>query len=282
VLVEASARLREEQRERLPIEPADGALGPSTPADGETPVAVTGVGPIVTALDELPADIEHGVVIANELLDNLPVRIVEWTGRRWDEIRVGTEGGDFVEIPVPAPSDLATVAEMVRAGVAIDAGTRLPVPTGTADWVADVAAVLVRGALIVVDYAADAAGLVVRGASGWMRTYRAHERGEDPLARPGDQDITCDVPIEHLLALTARSGFALEEHTVQRDWLRGLGVDGMAEAATAVTRAEPARTDLEALVARSHVTEAAALTDPDGLGAHHVFVFSKGRRRTGR
>jgi hypothetical protein len=36
--------------------------------------------------------------------------------------------------------------------------------------------------------------------------------------------------------------------------------------------------DLEALAARSRVTEAAALTDPSGLGAHHVFVFAKGLR----
>jgi hypothetical protein len=29
------------------------------------------------------------------------------------------------------------------------------------------------------------------------------------------------------------------------------------------------------------VTEAAALTDPSGLGAHHVFVFAKGLRSDG-
>ena len=280
VLVEASARLREEQRERLPIEPADRVLGPAAPGDvGDAPMAVTGVGPIVTSIDELPAGIEHGVLIANELLDNLPVRVVEWTGTRWDEIRVGSEDEIFVEIAVPAPAELATAAETVRAGVTVAAGARLPVPTGTAGWVADVAAMLHRGALVVIDYAADAAGLVARGPHNWLRTYRAHERGGAPLVQPGEQDVTCDVPIEHLLTVADRSGFGLEEHTNQREWLQALGVDAIADAAAAATRAEPARTDLAALVARSHVSEAAALTDPDGLGAHHVFEFTKGVRR---
>ena len=36
--------------------------------------------------------------------------------------------------------------------------------------------------------------------------------------------------------------------------------------------------DLEALRHRSRVTEAAALTDPAGLGAHRVLVFTKRER----
>ena len=35
---------------------------------------------------------------------------------------------------------------------------------------------------------------------------------------------------------------------------------------------------LYAMAARSRVSEAAALTDPAGLGAHHVFVFARGVR----
>jgi hypothetical protein len=61
--------------------------------------------------------------------------------------------------------------------------------------------------------------------------------------------------------------------------LAGLGVDELTAAAAADWRAGAHRGDLEALAARSRVSEAAALTDPAGLGAHHVFVFRKGARR---
>src|SRR5207247_258522 len=79
---------------------------------------VAGVGPIVAALPELPAlEIESGVVVANELLDNLPFRIVERTGDAWAELRVGLGQSGFVEVAVPASSEVATAADEVAAGV---------------------------------------------------------------------------------------------------------------------------------------------------------------------
>src|SRR5207244_3070459 len=72
VLVERSPALRAEQRELLKVEPFEDALGPVVRTDDDAPVPVTGMGPIVTALDELPAVPLDGVVLANELLDNLP------------------------------------------------------------------------------------------------------------------------------------------------------------------------------------------------------------------
>jgi SAM-dependent MidA family methyltransferase len=280
VLVERSPRLREEQRERLALEPAERALGPAAPGDtGDAPIPVAGIGPLVTQLDELPAGIDHGVVLANELLDNLPFRVVEWTGVRWDEVRVGERAGEFCEVRVPAPGDVAAGAALVRSVVPVPAGTRLPVPEGSAEWIERVATVLRHGALVVVDYAASAAELVARGSDGWLRTYRAHARGGPPLADPGEQDVTADVPVEHTLAIAARTGLVLEEHSRQREWLAGLGVDELAGTAAADWRAGAHRGDLAALAARSRVSEAAALTDPSGLGAHHVFVFRTGARR---
>ncbi len=90
VLVERSAGLRAAQAEYLPLEPAELVLGPSDPPEpDEEPVGVPGSGPMVTALADLPAGPATGVVIANELADNLPFRIVERTAGGWNEIRVG-------------------------------------------------------------------------------------------------------------------------------------------------------------------------------------------------
>ena len=115
----------------------------------------------------------------------------------------------------------------------------------------------------------------------WLRTYRSHQRGETPLAAPGAQDITSTVPAEHLVTHAARAGFRLVEHTTQAEWLAALGVGELVDDARGLWRERAAVGDLEALAARSRVTEAAALTDPSGLGAHHVFVFAKGVRSGG-
>jgi len=277
VLVERSAGLRVAQRDMLTLEPADRAFGPAVRDDpDEAPRPVEDVGPIATSLPEFPAlELAAGVVIANELLDNLPFRLVERARAGWTEVRVGLTPDGFAEVAVPASPEVVATADDVAAGATIPEGARLPVPTATVDWLDECAHVLRRGFLVVVDYADDAAFLAARRQDEWLRTYRGHQRGESPLAAPGAQDITSTVPAEHLVAHAARAGFRLVEHTTQAEWLAALGIDELVDDARGLWRERAAVGDLEALAARSRVTEAAALTDRSGLGAHHVFVFTK-------
>jgi SAM-dependent MidA family methyltransferase len=278
VLVERSAALRAAQRELLSLEPADRAFGPAVQDEpDEAPRPIEGIGPIVTSLLELPAlELPDGVVIANELLDNLPFRIVERAGDAWREVRVGSEDGGFGEVIVPASPEVAAAADEVAADVTVPDRARLPVPTATVDWLAECGHVLRRGYLVVVDYADAAGSLAARPQHDWLRTYRVHERGGSPLDAPGSQDITTTVPVEHLVTHARRAGFRLVEETTQAAWLASLGIDDLVDDARGLWRERAAIGDLEALAARSRVSEAAALTDPSGLGAHSVFVFAKG------
>jgi len=127
VLVERSPGLLDAQRDLLTVEPFEDALGPMVRDDEDAPVPVTGMGPIVTALDDLPAVPLTGVVVANELLDNLPFRVVERRDGTWWEVRVAVDRDALVENVVPAASELATEADLVVADP-LD-GARVPVPT---------------------------------------------------------------------------------------------------------------------------------------------------------
>ncbi|MFO7591824.1 MAG: SAM-dependent methyltransferase [Acidimicrobiia bacterium] len=284
VLVERSPRLREEQRELLSLEPADEALGPflasTDPDDPARPLPRTG--PIVSSLGELPSVEVDGVVLANELLDNLPVRLVERTEHGWDEIRVGVDDASgaegLAEVLVSADAELAAEADVVADGVECTVGERLPVPTAIVDWLAQVAATMRRGELVLVDYADETEGLVSRGFDRWMRTYRRHERGGDPLESPGSQDLTCDVPLGYLRSVLARVGFEVESVTTQAQWLVGLGVGELVEEGRALWEERAHLGDLQAIAGRSRVTEAAALTDPAGLGGHQVITATRRRK----
>ncbi len=77
-------------------------------------------------------------------------------------------------------------------GIDVPAGTRLPVQHAAGEWVDDCATRLRRGVVLIIDYSAELDDLVTRG-TGWLRTYREHARGDDPLDDPGSQDITTDV-----------------------------------------------------------------------------------------
>ncbi|HEV8627999.1 MAG TPA: SAM-dependent methyltransferase [Acidimicrobiia bacterium] len=310
VLVERSAALRAIQAENLSLEPAELVLGPAVPPEpDEEPVAVPGSGPMVTALEELPAGPAVGVVIANELADNLPFRIVERTARGWNEIRIaeaptpapvsrstahvaverdsgkqGSPGGTieylspsvhrFSEIALPAEDGLTALADRLIAGHDIPVGARLPVPTALSDWLRSAGAMLRRGVIIVFDYCAPADELAARGQDGWLRTYHAQRRGGPPLDAPGSQDITADVPVEALRGAAAAAGLSVVGETTQAEWLRSLGVDELVEEARAAWHGRTAN-DLAALAARSRVHEADALLDPAGLGAHRVTILGK-------
>lgn len=272
VLVERSAALREEQAERLPLEPFADALGPAAVVDpGEAPELVGGLGPVMSSLDAMPARTIDGVILANELLDNLAFDVVERTASGWDEVRVGLDPDDqFVEVLVPAPPDLVEWVASVDAPV----GTRLPVALAVGEWIVGAAAILRRGSMVFLDYFQPWAELVER-APGWLRTYAGHTRGSDPLADPGGRDITIDVPIEMVLRAARRASLSVGVEQSQRAWLADLGIDALVAEGQAAWLAAAANPDLTAIAGRSRAGEAAALTDPAGLGAHTVVVLTK-------
>jgi SAM-dependent MidA family methyltransferase len=281
VLVERSAALRRRQRELLTLEPADEALGPFMRGSEEDELApVPGAGPVFASVEDLPAMPVHTIVLANELLDNLPFGIARWDGDRWSEVRVALQGDAFVEVVVPAT--LADEQELQRlfAPGLVPPGARVPIPRGIDAWFAACGRALHEGALVLIDYIVDVEELMARG-DGWLRTYRAHGRGDDPLREPGTQDITADIAREQLERAAQAAGFTLVDDRSQAEWLRELGIDALADEGRQRWDAGAARGDLDALAGRSRVHEHAALTDAGGLGAHRVVTFVAGTPRTG-
>jgi SAM-dependent MidA family methyltransferase len=276
VLIERSPVLRAEQRGRLPIEPADETLGPFARRDpDEEPAPVRAAGPVFASLADIPEMPVDTFVLANELLDNLPFGIAEWDGERWHEIRVTPAATGFAEVAVPAAPADAAALELAAGTSTLRRGARLPIPRGLDAWFDECGRALRSGVLTVVDYVVTIEEMLGRGRS-WLRTYRGHGRGSDPLEEPGAQDITADVAREHLARAATAAGFTIVHDRTQAEWLRDLGVDELAAEGRRAWDTGAARGDLEALAGRSLVGEAAALTDPSGLGAHRVVTLHKG------
>ncbi len=277
VLVERSARLRADQPARLPIADPAQVLGPTAGAaagsgddDEDEPQTVPGSGPLITALAELPAGPLTGVVLANEVLDNQPFLLLEYRDRRWCDVRVGLRDGprdELVEVVVPAAPDLAAEAE--RLVVAPRPGDRLPLQRAATGWLRDALGLLGRGRVVVIDYASTSATLAGRPWTEWLRTYRAHQRGGPPLDAPGAQDITCELAADQLARVRP-----LAADRSQAEFLRAYGIDELAGAARDAWQARAHIGDLDALRHRSRLSEAAALTDPSGLGAFRVLEWT--------
>jgi len=254
VLVERSAAQRALHLHGLPIVPAAEAFGAPHPDLDPDPV-VAGRGPLVVSLGEPPVGPFVGVVLANELLDNLPFRLLVHDGG-WREAYVNVvDANRFVELLVPATALPRGLPEDVALGA------RAPMQQSAANWLADALALVRRGRVVVFDYATSTEAMARVPWRQWLRTYRGHERGGHYLAQPGTQDITTEVALDQLAVVQ-------EPDTVrtQSQWLAFYGIDELVEEGRRLWRERAHRADLESLRARSRVREAEALTDPVGLG----------------
>jgi SAM-dependent MidA family methyltransferase len=209
---------------------------------------------------DLPPSPLTGVVIANELLDNLPFDLLERRGGAWVEVRV--DAGE--ERLVPAADADAALAQRLAPG-AVD-GARIPLQRAAAAFVADTLARMAGGRLVLIDYADTTVSLAARPWGDWVRTYRSHQRGGHPLDSPGSQDITCEVAVDQLVPAPTLD-------RSQADFLRVHGIDQLREAALTAWQERAHIGDLAALRSRSRVHEADALTDPAGLGGFRVLEW---------
>ena len=222
-----------------------------------------------TSLAELPDEPFAGAIVANELLDNLPFDLVERTAHGWDEVRVGqAETGELTEVLQPAPAELASLADRFAPGAS--AGARIPLQRSAGQWLRDALDHLVRGRLLVFDYAVPSTSeLAGRNWIEWLRTFAAHHRGGHPLEAPGAQDVTVEVCVDQL----ADAARPPDRDRSQAAFLRAHGIDEFWEDARRRWHASASKGDLEAFRARSTVSEAAALTDLDGLGGFRALEW---------
>lgn len=215
----------------------------------------------IVSTDVLPSTPFDGVIIANELLDNLPFRLAVFDGAWREAYVVELPDGRLVE-QLSAPFDPVPACLPERARH----GARAPLQDAAAQWVATARALLRGGTLLVVDYCtATTSELADRPWREWLRTYRGHERGGHYLAEPGSQDITTEVAVDQLPAPdVVRS---------QAQWLQLHGIDELVAEGKAYWEAHASRPDLAAMKMRSRVSEAEALLDPTGLGAFTVLEW---------
>jgi NADH dehydrogenase [ubiquinone] 1 alpha subcomplex assembly factor 7 len=223
--------------------------------------------PGISVHEEL-ADVEavrDGVVLANELLDNLPFRRVRGREDGPVEVCVGLDGDRLTE--VERPCELEDLA-----------GWSVPLPGGESLVAADVlrfvdelSRALERGVAVLIDYA------TAEAESPWVHGYRAHRLVDDVLTNPGASDITAGVDFRAVMERARARGFEVVMLEPQRDVLMSLGLDRwMREALDRQGELVRHRAGIEAVRAMSGRSRATLLVDPAGLGTLQWLVLSAG------
>jgi SAM-dependent MidA family methyltransferase len=230
----------------------------------ETSLAQRNLHPVeVISQAHMPTEPFVGMIIANELVDNLPFRLFVFDSQ-WREAFVIERDGKFLEV-------LHTVDDLpARLPQNPPLGTRLPVQQQAQKWLASSLQLLEHGSLIIFDYCMTTEVALTKPWRDWLRTYRQHEPGMHYLSQPGEQDITSHVMIDQLAMVTEPTSVAR-----QADWLIANGLNSLVDEGKIFWHAHSAKPDLQAMLMRSRISESESLCALDGLGNFKVLEWQK-------
>jgi len=177
----------------------------------------------VAWITSLPAAID-GALIANEVLDALPVTLVARRGGRWFERGVTWDDtqGAFAWDERPAG---ARIAALAAARYPPDGDYLSEINPAAEALVEDVGRRLVAGAALWIDYGFPAAEYYhPQRSEGTLMCHYRHRAHGDPFAWPGLTDITAHVDFTAMAEAGERAGLSVAGFTAQAPFLIGCGM----------------------------------------------------------
>ncbi len=224
----------------------------------------------IQVMQEFEGGVEAGsgyhMVVANELLDALPVHRLRFQSGDWRELWVGFSAeSQFTEAPLQL-SDMRLI-EPLEDTRPVE-GQIVEVSPERAEMTQRLATGLIPGGLLLLfDYGYRRERLYASWRrSGTLMTFSRHVPGDDPYLRPGEIDLTAHIDIDQVETAARETGLTILPSLSQAEWLHHLGADvfpGVAEAS-----ADPG----SYLSARRAIEQ---LTDPAGLGRISVLGYRR-------
>ncbi len=220
-LLEVSADLRERQQQAL------ATLPPHLSA-------------LAVWLDQLPEDFT-GVIVANEVLDVIPVHLVTFSSGWIFERGVAVKDGAFTWQDVPAlPTELNSPVADIQANYLNHAppdGYLTEVAPAVNGLVKSLSQSLKQGAIIFIDYGFRGAEFYHPSRiTGTLMCHYRHFAHTDPFLFPGLQDITAHVDFTAVADSGIAAGLTLLGYTTQANFLLASGLT------ECLTRVDPTAT----------------------------------------
>jgi SAM-dependent MidA family methyltransferase len=214
-----------------------------------------------------------GVFFSNELIDAFPVHQVIWQDDQLQEIYVGENQGELIEIIAElSTSKLLNYFQQVQ--INLDSGDypegyRTEVNLQAFDWLNRISRKLKQGHLLTIDYGYSAQKYYhPQRSQGTLQCYYQHRYHSDPFVNLGFQDITTHVNFTALENHGQSIGLETLGFTQQGLFLMSLGLgDRLTELSTG-------KFNVAEIFKRRDALH--QLIDPTGLGKFGVLLQGKG------
>ena len=176
-------------------------------------------------IDQLPERFS-GAVVANEVLDVMPVHLLAWRAGEVFERGVSTTAdGALCWADRPADARLRAASDTLNAPMPVDGEYVSELNLAGPAWVADWRQRLDTGALILIDYGYPRAEYYLPSRSnGTLLCYYRHHAHGDPFLWPGLNDITAFVDFTAVAEAAFEAGLNIYGYTSQASFLYNCGV----------------------------------------------------------
>lgn len=182
---------------------------------------------LVLWLDAPPEEPFEGIVVANEVLDALPVRRWTMTDEGLKELLVGEAGGrlrwERGEPGSALASAFATLAKRLRWPVEVGYESELLLHPGA--WLKSFSGALSRGLVLLVDYGySESEYYHPQRAQGTLICHYRHRGHSNPFFLPGGQDISAFVDFSNVAWSASDCGLDVAGFATQAHFLLALGI----------------------------------------------------------
>jgi SAM-dependent MidA family methyltransferase len=195
--------------------------------------------------DTLPEEI-HGVIVGNEVLDAIPVHLLCWNGKVWQErgVTVTSPPGDATICFGWADRDLPEGVRppTERPDEAFAPGTVVETHGPAEAFVTTLAQHMGRGAAFFLDYGFPAEEFYhPQRLGGTLMCHQAHRSDPDPLDQVGAKDITTHVNFTGIALAGQEGGWEPLGYTTQAHFLMNCGLLNLMPAPGETLNAEQIR-----------------------------------------
>ena len=217
--------------------------------------------PRVLWLERLPAEF-NGLILANEVLDAMPVHLVAWRDDNLFERGIICDDNEFQwrERPLEEGELFAAARELnpLIEERSEGAGYISEINLSAQYFIHGLADILQKGAILLIDYGFGRREYYhPQRSRGTLMCHYRHFAHDDPFYLPGLQDITAHVDFSAIADMAAKDGLTLLGYNTQAHFLINCGITGILARIPAENAGEylPLANQLQKLVSPAEMGE---------------------------